>query len=708
MRAVVHRLAHQRVVRDLDRSRHVLLAGDLSREHRGQQVVRAHPLNRRRRLLATTHSQHRQRPRHVPAPARAEHRYCQQRLLERLLYRFAPHQREHVVQRKAVLRAKREEDRVVARGRLQLEVERLAEVLPQRQPERAVDPPAERRVHDELHPAAVVEEALEDDVLTRRHDTDRVLLRAHVADDLLGCLLGQPGLVSQPRDRVFLILELSCDGPPQLRHLIRKLGRARRRLAKPERDRRRQPVRVVHAHDARLDAPDAPRGCAEQEDVARHAFDGEVFVQRADEHAVRLGQHPVVRNVRDCAAALYRGHASRPAATGHAVDAVAMEEVRRAPRPHRDAIAEHVQHVVEIFALERRVRRRPPHEIEQFVFVPWLTRALRHDLLCQDVEWRDRRGELIKPARADTVDQRRALDQLVACRREEPPFWRLSQRVARTTDALEERRHAARRLQLAHEVHRSDIDTQLQRRRRHQRFHLARLEPSFERQPPVLRQAAVVRADVLLAQPLREVVRGSFRQPACVHEHEGCPVLADQLRQPVVDVAPLLAGADRLQVCRRHVDCHIQVALVSGVNDGAVALLRVPLREARHLALFRDVFACGDVDRLSSGSHQELRRQLDRPHRRRQPDAGRPLPAGVVEPGQRQRQVATALIADQRVDLIHDHRLRAPDHLAASFRRQHQVERLRRRDQNVWRPPHDLAPLRLRRVARAQRCPDRR
>ena len=66
------------------------------------------------------------------------------------------------------------------------------------------------------------------------------------------------------------------------RHRGRQLARARRRLAEPERDRRRRAVRVLDAHPARLDAPDAPRVVAEQEDVAAHALDREVLVDRAD------------------------------------------------------------------------------------------------------------------------------------------------------------------------------------------------------------------------------------------------------------------------------------------------------------------------------------------------------------------------------------------------------------------------------------------
>ncbi len=73
--------------------------------------------------------------------------------------------RLHPGQREAVLGPEREDDGVVVRRRLQLEVEGHAEALAQRQAEGAVDAPAERRVDDELRALAVVEAALDDDAL---------------------------------------------------------------------------------------------------------------------------------------------------------------------------------------------------------------------------------------------------------------------------------------------------------------------------------------------------------------------------------------------------------------------------------------------------------------------------------------------------------------------------------------------------------------
>ncbi len=52
-------------------------------------------------------------------------------------------------------------------------------------------------------------------------------------------------------------------------------------------------MRVFNQHPAgfAFHAANAPRAVAEQHDVARVAFDGEVFVERADDNSVWLRNH---------------------------------------------------------------------------------------------------------------------------------------------------------------------------------------------------------------------------------------------------------------------------------------------------------------------------------------------------------------------------------------------------------------------------------
>ena len=85
-----------------------------------------------------------------------------------------------------MLAAEREDDALLRRRRLQLEVEALAEFLAQREAPRAVDAAAEGRVQHELHAARLVEEALERDAIHSRHDAEAALRFREVLGDLLG------------------------------------------------------------------------------------------------------------------------------------------------------------------------------------------------------------------------------------------------------------------------------------------------------------------------------------------------------------------------------------------------------------------------------------------------------------------------------------------------------------------------------------------
>jgi hypothetical protein len=101
---------------------------------------------------------------------------------------------------------------------------------------------------------------------------------------------------------------------------------------------------------------------------------------------------------------------------------------------------------------------------------------------------------------------------------------------------------------------------------------------------------------------------------------------------------------------------------------------------------------------------------FDRGLRRRQPDplqrpsaAARRVEAGLVgdvrEPLERQREMGPAARADNRVDLVDDHRAHRAQHLPAAVRREEQIQRFRRRDQDVRRRAKHRGALRLCRIA---------
>src|SRR6185312_3635938 len=94
----------------------------------------------------------------------------------------------------------RQDDVVLGRGGLQFEIELAAEALAQRQAPGAVEPPAERRMHDKLLPAGLVEKAFEHDAVLRRHGAKRRQRGGEIFDKLTrggfaeAELLRRPGL----------------------------------------------------------------------------------------------------------------------------------------------------------------------------------------------------------------------------------------------------------------------------------------------------------------------------------------------------------------------------------------------------------------------------------------------------------------------------------------------------------------------------------
>jgi hypothetical protein len=229
----------------------------------------------------------------------------------------------HVLEREALPRTEGEHDGVVAGRGLELEVEPPAEAFPEGEPERAVDPTPEGRVDHELHPAGLVEEALEDDTALGRQDAEGAAGRRQVPHDLGRDPAVQTGLAGEPRrDGADVPApELLVDRFAKGRHGSRRLRSARRRLTQPERHGGRRALGVDHAHDARLDAADPPRGAAEEEHVPLHALDRPVLVDRADRGVVGIRDDPVVGGLGDRAAGRQGREASAAPAAEHPVDA---------------------------------------------------------------------------------------------------------------------------------------------------------------------------------------------------------------------------------------------------------------------------------------------------------------------------------------------------------------------------------------------------
>ncbi len=183
---------------------------------------------------------------------------------------------------------------------------------------------------------------------------------------------------------------------------------------------------------------------AEQEDVARHRLDRPVLVDRADERVVGLGDHPVVTGLGNGTAGREGRQARALASADLVVDRVVVEVRGTLAAAGLDAVGDQVDDIVELLAGELGVRRGAPHQLVELVRAPFPRRDLGHHLLRGDVErelgWLDG----VESARAYGREQRRALDQLVACERVETTLGRARAAVIRPADTLQERRDAAR------------------------------------------------------------------------------------------------------------------------------------------------------------------------------------------------------------------------------------------------------------------------
>ena len=356
--------------------------------------------------------------------------------------------------------------------------------------------------------------------------------------------------------------QLEIDRRPKLRDRHAHFLAARRRFAEPERHRRRLALGVGDAHRAVADAQDAPGGIAELEHVTRQRLDGEVLVQRADEMAFGLEQHAEVEHFRDCAAVDDRVQAGAFPASELLVQTVVVNQRGAAAAARRVPAGEHLDDLIELFFLEVAIRIGAFAEVEQRLLVPFLLRrGLGDDLLGKDVERLVRHRDAVELAVMDSAHHRGAFDQVVARQGEDPPFRHALDGVAGTADALQEGGDAVRRRDLADQVDVADVDAKLERRGGDEDLQLPLAQLFFSLQPRLLRQAAVVRGDVVGAEPLGQLVRHTLGQAARVYRDQRGAMRLHQRDQPVVDFLPDLVRHHRFERRVRHF--HRQVHLPS-------------------------------------------------------------------------------------------------------------------------------------------------
>ena len=201
---------------------------------------------------------------------------------------------------------------------------------------------------------------------------------------------------------------------------------------------------------------------------------------------------------------------------------------------------------------------------------------------------------------------------------------------------------------------------ELERGGRHQRAQRAGLEPLLGVEPPLAREAAVVAGDRVLAQQLRELRRDALGHLARVHEHErGAVARAPAPARRCVDLVPLLVRAHGRERRRRDLDR-------AGRARGTC-----PRRPA------------GTRGRCRPGTRRPPPAASASPRARRAAAAGRRAPRAARARARGARRACRAPARGSRPRS----RCASCDSIAPAARRgEQQVQRLRRRDQDVRRP----------------------
>src|SRR5207244_7525145 len=108
----------------------------------------------------------------------------------------------------------------------------------------------------------------------------------------------------------------------------------------------------------------------EQHDVARVAFNREIFVERADDNSIRLRDYREQSSLRNGSAT---GDGSQPAAAAGAqfvVHPITMEISAVAPSPGSNSFRKHFKNRIVILAREITVRVRTLAANQQFISTP--------------------------------------------------------------------------------------------------------------------------------------------------------------------------------------------------------------------------------------------------------------------------------------------------------------------------------------------------
>ena len=647
-----------------------------------EQRLRLQPLLPQRRAAPRVGARDEQRPARVLAEARAEQRAAAQLPDDDVLELVGVEQHQ-LRARRLVRVGEVDDDPVVGPDRVGLQAVLVA------------DPGAQREAPGGVHAAAIggedaqapvadlVAEALDHDRPVAGHDAGR------------GLLLAQEGEQVLRRERIEVValgerVRVLLDGPAAERaDRLAQLLRPPDGVALPERHRAGD-AGGGRDHDAvARDVLDPPARRAEQEHLARPRLVDHLLVELA--HAAPVGQ--VDREQAAVGDRAGVGDGERTAAlagaqrAGHAVPDDPRAQLAELLR--RVAAVEHVEHVLELRArqLGEGVRAREHRRDQVHGHRVLARRGDGDDLLGEHVERVARHDGALDQALAHAPGDDRALEQVGAELGEDAALRGVADAVARPADALQAGGDRLGRLDLQHEVDGAHVDAELERRGGDEARQLAGLELLLDHEALLAGERPVVRAGDGLLGELVQAQGEALGGAAVVDEDDGGAVGPDLLEELGVD-----RGPDRLA---RRLPARERVELDAG-------LLRFDHRLHGDVDLQVERLARARVDDRAGplGPDEEAPDLLERVLRGRQPDPLHVALGLLGQPLQRDREVRAALGLRHGVDLVHDHLL-GPREDLPRLAREHEVERLGRGDEDVGRVAHHVAPVLLRRVARA-------
>ena len=634
------------------------------------------------------------------------------------------------------------DDAVVARDRRTLDPQPLADAGVDRQRPRGVHVHAVRGMKDDAPIADLVAGALDGEGAVGGETARGLLLLRQIGQQVLDGVVVETRF-AQSRDRGVGGDPRHLPGEPAER--LTELGGPAEAVAVPERQLAGLPEGGQHVHAVVGDLDDAPARRPEREHIVHARLVDHLLVELADAGVAGLTghEHPEQAAIRDRPAARHRDALRAGAARQRPVIAVPDD-----PRPE---LGELVGRVLPRQQIERRLvrgaRQRPErrgatHGLEPSLDIDRFERARGDRLLREDVERILRDAHRLDLARQHPLRDDRRVQDVAAVLGEQGGAADLADLVSGAPDTLQARRRRGRRLDLDDEVDLAHVDAELERTGRDDAAQDAGFQFVLDLRALLLGHRAVVRLRQLGRRPGRrprlrhhrggrlcaarprtrsrvetlrvDLVEPSgepLGEPTRVREHDRRPVREDPIDDRLLDVRPHRAGDLGRLRWGEPVAVAVRVAAPPGIRRRVVGGTgrRRRIEHVRHRHDDLQVERLGRPrrdDLHGSGPAEEAGDLVDRADGRRQSDALRRREVGIVGATQRvealeaDRQVRTPFGGGDGVHLVDDHGVDAPEGLPR-LRGEHEVQRFRRRDEDVRRVGDEFAPVGRGRVARA-------